>query len=320
MPQPIEPQVIQLVPGAPAIPQFGFGAWQWGDRLLWNYGTGEFSDEDLRAAYAAAIEAGVNFFDTAEVYGEGRSETLLGKFIADSSAPRPLVASKFAPFPTRLRKQALLNALQASLDRLAIDCIDLYQIHFPPFWLGDDRWLEAMAEAVSRGLIRGIGVSNYSEVQTRRAHARLKALGLPLLANQVEYSLLERSPEREGLLKLCEELGVQTIAYSPLAKGLLSGKYTSENPPPGLRGRRTTAAQLAALPDFIALLRQVGDAHGGKTPAQVSLNWIICKGAIPIPGVKNAAQTIACLGALGWRLSPNDIETLDQAALNLPRG
>lgn len=320
MPQPIEPQVITLVPGAPAIPQFGFGAWQWGDRVLWNYGSGEFSDEDLHAAYAAAIEAGVNFFDTAEVYGEGRSETLLGKFIAESTAPRPLVASKFAPLPTRFRKQALLNALQASLERLAIDCIDLYQIHFHPLWFGDDRWLEAMAEAHARGLIRGIGVSNYTEVQTRRAHARLAALGVPLLANQVEYSLLHRTPEREGLLKLCEELGVQTIAYSPLAKGLLSGKYTPENPPPGLRARRTTSRQLAALPAFTATLREIGEAHGGKTPAQVSLNWVICKGAIPIPGVKNAAQTIACLGALGWRLSASDIETLDQSAATIPRG
>ncbi|MBI3160498.1 MAG: aldo/keto reductase [Chloroflexi bacterium] len=317
MPAPIEPASIELVPGAPLIPPFGIGAWQWGDRIVWGYGQGGYTDEDLRAAFDAALEAGVNFFDTAEVYGSGRSEILLGQFLKDSGQ-RAFIASKFTPLPTRFRKQALLNALQASLERLQLGCIDLYQIHFPPVLFGDDRWLEALAEAVQRGWVRGVGVSNYSETQTRRAHARLAALGVPLRANQVEYSLLERAAERDGLLKLCEELGVRTIAYSPLAQGLLTGKYTPENPPPGVRGRRLPAARLAALVAFNALLRDVGDGYGGKSAAQVALNWVISKEAIPIPGVKNQAQTISNLGALGWRLSPADVQRLDQAARELP--
>jgi aryl-alcohol dehydrogenase-like predicted oxidoreductase len=317
MPTPIEPASIELAPGAPLIPPFGIGAWQWGDRIVWGYGQGGYTDDDLRAAFDAALDAGVNFFDTAEAYGDGRSETLLGQFLKDSGR-QAFVATKFTPLPTRLRKQALLNALQASLERLQLECVDLYQIHFPPVVFGDDRWLEALAEAVGRGWVRGVGVSNYSETQTRRAHARLAALGIPLRANQIEYSLLERAPERDGLLKLCEELGVRTIAYSPLAQGLLTGKYSPENPPPGVRGRRLSSARLAALVGFNALLREVGDGYGGKTPAQVALNWVICKEAIPIPGVKNQSQAIGVLGALGWRLSPADLERLDHAARQLP--
>ncbi len=319
MTNPIEPASIPLVPGAPLIPPFGIGAWQWGDRTIWDYGKGLFSDEDLHAAFDAALDAGVNFFDTAEVYGEGRSETLLGQFRAARPTPPVVIASKFSPLPTRLRKTALFSALKASLERLQLDCLDLYQIHFPPPAFGDDRWLEALAEAHQQGLIRGIGISNYSEADTRRVHARLAALGLPLLSNQVEYHLLNRKAEREGLLKLCEELGVRTIAYSPLAQGLLTGKYTPENPPPGLRGRSVSAARLAALPDFTRTVQIIGEARGGKTPAQVALNWVICKEAIPIPGVKNASQTIANLGALGWRLTPEQVTTLDEAAQALPQ-
>lgn len=317
MSTPIETPAIPLVPGAPPIVQFGIGAWQWGDRMVWGYGQGGYSDEDLHAAFDAALDAGVYFFDTAEVYGEGRSEILLGQFIAARKQP-VVVASKFSPLPTRLRKSALFAALKASLERLQLDCLDLYQIHFSPPVFGDDRWLEALAEAQQQNLIRGIGVSNYSEADTRRAHAKLAGLGVPLLANQIEYSLLQRRAERDGLLKLCEELGVRTIAYSPLAQGLLTGKFTPENPPPGLRGRRVPAGLLAALPDFINILRTIGEAHDGRSPAQVALNWVICKSAIPIPGVKNVTQTIANLGALGWRLSDEEVTQLDQAARALP--
>jgi len=150
----------------------------------------------------------------------------------------------------------------------------------------------------------------------RRAHDVLAKRGIPLASNQVEYSLLHRQPERNGVLAACRDLRVALIAYSPVAKGILTGKYTPQNPPPGVRGRQWNFKPLAHIQPLIARLREVGEAHGGKTPAQVALNWLIQKGALPIPGVKNARQVQDNLGALGWSLTPDEVELLDQASEN----
>jgi aryl-alcohol dehydrogenase-like predicted oxidoreductase len=124
--------------------------------------------------------------------------------------------------------------------------------------------------------------------------------------------------EKNGLLEGCQEAGVRLIAYSPLAMGLLTGKYSSEKPPPGLRGRKYAAA-LADLPALIALLREIGQAHGEKTAGQVALNWVICKGGLPIPGAKTAAQAVQNAGAIGWRLTADEVRALDEASDKLPR-
>jgi aryl-alcohol dehydrogenase-like predicted oxidoreductase len=129
----------------------------------------------------------------------------------------------------------------------------------------------------------------------------------------VEYHLLNRTVEKNGLLDRCKELGVRLIAYSPLAKGLLTGKYTSQNPPPGLRARQP-AGRMVTLPALIALLAEIGQGHAGKTPGQVALNWLICKGALPIPGAKNLQQAQQNAGAIGWRLSLEEIKALDVAS------
>jgi aryl-alcohol dehydrogenase-like predicted oxidoreductase len=134
---------------------------------------------------------------------------------------------------------------------------------------------------------------------------------VPLASNQVHYSLLNRGIERSGLLALCRELGVTVIAYSPLEKGMLTGKYTPDNLPGGLRNRMYQRAYLERIRPLIQRLRELGEAHGGKSPAQVALNWIICKGAIPIPGAKNARHARDNAGALGWRLSDDEVAELD---------
>lgn len=133
----------------------------------------------------------------------------------------------------------------------------------------------------------------------------------------MEYSLLHRKPEQNGVLATCQELGITLIAYSPLAQGLLTGKYSPENPPPGLRGLRYGRRRLRAIAPLLRLLQSIGEAHGGKTPAQVALNWLICKGAVPIPGAKDARQARENAGALGWRLTPEEVERLDQVSGNL---
>ncbi len=140
-----------------------------------------------------------------------------------------------------------------------------------------------------------------------------------MASNQVEYSLVNRNPERSGLLTLCQELGVSIIAYSPLGKGSLTGKYSSENLPPGIRSRHYNKMFLARIQPLIRILREIGQSHDGKTPAQVSLNWLICKGAVPIPGAKNMHQAQDNLGALGWQLNEEEIAILDRISEEIKR-
>jgi aryl-alcohol dehydrogenase-like predicted oxidoreductase len=187
--------------------------------------------------------------------------------------------------PWRLSKGALLRALRGSLRRLGVRQVSLYQIHWSNPPVAVEIWVDALADAVAVGLTKAVGVSNFSVGQMRRAHAVLARRGVPLASNQVEYSLLHRDPERNGLLDACRELGVRLIAYSPLSKGLLTGKYTPGNPPPGIR-RRLLWEKLVTVQPLIGLMREIGQGHGGKTSAQVALNWTICKGALPIPGAR----------------------------------
>jgi len=285
----------------------------WGGGIVWNFGRGDYTEADVEGAFRASLSVGINFFDTAEVYGGGKSERLLGRFIKDTAAT-VVVATKFMPFPWRLRPQSLLDALQASLERLGLPQVDLYQIHWPLPPLAVEDWMAPLADAAEAGLTRAVGVSNYNVDQMRRAHATLAKRGVPLASNQVEYSLLQRAPERTGLLAACRELGVTLIAYSPLARGLLTGKYSPDRPAQGLRRIMFSRRRIAAIQPLIGLLREIGEGRGGKTPGQVALNWVICKGAVPIPGAKSSRQAEENAGALGWRLTDAEVAALDAAS------
>lgn len=294
----------------------GLGTWQWGDRMFWGYGK-THNDQDIQDAFHASLEAGVNFFDTAEVYGLGRSEQYLGRFVRalpDSMRKNLVIATKFFPMPYRLWKFQFRWALRGSLRRLGLKQVDLYQIHSPYAIRSIEIWVDGLADALEAGLIKAAGVSNYDVDQTRRAWTVLKSRGFPLASNQVEYSLLNRNVEKQGLLALCQELAITLIAYSPLAKGILTGKYNPENPPPGFRRGIYDQTLLRKTQPLIQLMREIGEGHGGKTPAQVALNWTICKGAVAIPGAKNKRQAIENAQALGWRLTPEEVAALDKAS------
>jgi len=291
--------------------EFGLGAWQWGDRLIWQYGQ-THGDEDCRAAFEVSLEAGIRFVDTAEVYGSGRSERLLGQFLKETDQP-VLVATKYFPFPWRFGKKSLIRALRGSLERIGVESADLYQVHQPYSLLPIENLIEAMAEAVKEGLTRTVGVSNYNQTQMLRAYSALSRKDVPLAANQVTYSLLNRSIEKDGLLARCKELGVRLIAYSPIEKGLLTGKYTTENPPAGVRGQRY-GNLLPKIGPLLKLMTEIGQEHGGKSKAQVALNWCICKGTMPIPGAKNAKQAEENAGALGWKLTEEEVAKLEEAS------
>lgn len=307
---------IQLGQTGARIKPLGIGTWAWGDRIVWGYGRGGYSDQDLQQAFQACLDAGVTAFDTAEVYGSGRSEKNLGKFI-QTTGQQITILTKFMPYPWRLTRASLLKALRRSLDRFGVSQVDLYQMHWPLPPLSVETWMDAMAEAVNAGLVKQVGVSNYSVEQTIRAQKALEKHGHSLASNQVEYSLLHRAPEHDGLMDLCRDSGITLIAYSPLAQGLLTGKYSLENPPPGTRGRRISQHKLRETTSLVKLMRRIGEAHNGKTPAQVALNWLICKGTLPIPGVKNLRQAAENLGALGWRLTEEQIAQLEQASNQL---
>ncbi len=290
--------------------QMGLGAWQWGDRIIWNYGQA-YTDEDIRKAFDVSLSLGIRFIDTAEAYGSGFSERLLGKFLKETEQPL-LIATKFFPWPWRFTKGAVPRALKGSLERLGVESVDLYQIHWPSVVMSPEKMMEGMVECVKAGLTRTVGVSNFGQKNMIRAYTTLARYGIPLASNQVHYSLLSREVEKNGTLARCKELGIRLIAYSPLEKGLLTGKYSPQNPPPGYRGAQY-AEMLKKLPPVIRLLQEIGQNHGGKSPAQVSLNWLICKGALPIPGAKTVRQAEENAGGAGWQLTEEEVAKLDAA-------
>jgi aryl-alcohol dehydrogenase-like predicted oxidoreductase len=171
--------------------------------------------------------------------------------------------------------------------------------------------MDAMADVVEDGLVRSVGVSNYSKNQMLRAYDRLAKRNIPLVSNQVDYSLLVRKPETSGLLDLCNELNVTLIAYSPLAMGMLPGKYSTSNPPSGLRARSFRERRLRRIERLVGLMRELGENHGGRSPEQVALNWTMCKGTVPIPGAKTGMQAEHNAGALNWRLTNEAVDVLD---------
>jgi aryl-alcohol dehydrogenase-like predicted oxidoreductase len=294
------------------ISPLGNGSWQWGDNKYWGYGS-TYKETDVQDAFQASLKAGISFFDTAERYGRGKSEKLLGKFI-HANSQTVVVATKYKPFPWRRWKKSLINALHHSLKRLNMPAVDLYQIHWPTPPLSLESMADALADAVEAGLARAVGVCNYTKDQIYLTHQVLSKRGVLLASNQVNYSLLNRNVEKNGLLKACQELGITLIAYSPIAQGVLTGKYTAEKVPTGIRGNYYDKERLAQVQPLIRRMREIGQAHAGKSPAQVALNWLMCKGAVPIPGAKNAHQAQENAGALGWILNDEEVAILDEAS------
>ncbi|MBU7583425.1 MAG: aldo/keto reductase [Nostoc sp. TH1S01] len=309
-------ETITLGKNGPTVPPLCIGTWAWGDKLFWNYGS-DYGPEQLQAAFTAALEAGVTFFDTAEIYGMGLSEQFLGEFTKQTQQPVQ-VATKFGPLPWRFTGQSVSDALTESLKRLQLERIELYQVHWPfAFLLSQETLMNTLANEVKRGRIATVGVSNYSAAQMREAHQILAARGVPLAVNQVRYSLLTRQVESNGIISTARELGVTILAYSPLAQGLLTGKYTPENLET-LSGARKlnpnfSKEGLQKIAPVISLLRNIGEKYD-RTPAQVALNWLIAQGnVIPIAGVKTAEQVRQNAGALGWQLNNDEIAELEKA-------
>lgn len=310
-------QTITLGTSGPTVSSLGIGTWAWGDKLFWGYGD-KYGEAELEQAFIAAIAQGITLFDTAEIYGLGESERLLGRFLKNHDQRHPeqslQIATKYFPLPWRFSPNSVSDALTASLTRLGVNSIALYQVHWPfDFLLGQPKLMKALAAEVKRGRIEAIGVSNYSAEQMRNAHQQLSDLGVPLAVNQVQYSLLSRGIETNGVMATAQELGITILAYSPLAQGLLTCKYSADTyqAPVGARrlDPRFSKQGLEKLSPLFEKLQAIA-SHNGHTPAQVALSWVIAQGAVPIPGAKDASQAQNNAQALALSLSAEDIQNL----------
>jgi aryl-alcohol dehydrogenase-like predicted oxidoreductase len=251
------------------------------------------NDEAVSETFRAYVDAGGNFFDTAEVYGRGRSERLLGACLKQDKRPI-VIASKYLPLPLHSFKQAL----NGSLKRLGVPTIDLYYIHFPRGNI--EQLMDQMAQAVADGTIRAVGVSNCTAAQMRLASTRLARYDIPLAANEVHYNLLHRQPEVDGVLDACRELNVALVAYVPLASGRLASSSPSSS-------RGSEALQTA--------LTTIAHARSKSVP-QVALNWLLHRDEhiIPIPGATSARHVKENAEALTWELSDEEFAAIDQAS------
>jgi len=317
----MEQKTIPLGRSNLQVPRLGIGAMTWGDATglarfhpaKSAYGGAQGFEEEKRA-FEASLAEGVTLFDTAAMYSGGASERRLGELAPNTNA---LIATKF-PSTFFFRTENMPKELEASLARLKRKAIDLYQHHFPASNVNIPQLMNLMADAVDAGKIKAVGVSNYSAEQMRIAHEALAKRGIPLASNQVEYSLLHRQPEVNGILDACRELGVTLIAYQPLASGALTGKYSADAAKPtGLRRfmGNFRGKGLAAVEPVVALLREIGERYS-KTPAQVAIRWLIeNEHVLPIPGAKNSKQAINNAGALSFCLTADEIEALNQATM-----
>jgi aryl-alcohol dehydrogenase-like predicted oxidoreductase len=303
------------------VPRMGVGAMVWGDpkglaRLhpaKTAYGGAHGINEERRAV-EESIEAGVNLFDTAAQYSMGAAEQRLGELTRGRDV---IIATKY-PSGFLFRVEDFPKELEMSLTRLGRDSIDLYQHHYPNAKMFIPDLMNRVADAVEAGKVKAVGVSNYSAEQMREAHAALATRGIPLASNQVEYSLLNRKPEVNGVLEACRELGITLIAYTPLAGGLLTGKYSARNRPGGFFRRilpQYSRKTLDAIQPVIKLLREIGEKYS-KTPSQVALRWLLENPIVlPIPGAKNGKQAADNVEALTFSLMAEEVQALSQATM-----
>jgi aryl-alcohol dehydrogenase-like predicted oxidoreductase len=295
------------VDGLGAVSRVGLGTWQFGSRE-WGYGDAYASGE-AKAIVRRARELGITLFDTAEVYGFGRSERILGEALGDERS-EVVVASKVfpvAPFPPVVR-----NRLAGTARRLGLDRVPLYQVHQPNPLVPDSVIMPGMRQLLDEGRIGAVGVSNYSLARWQAADA---ALGRPVVSNQVHFSLAAPSA-LDDLVPFAEREGRMVMAYSPLAQGLLGGRYGVDNRPGGVRAANPLfgTENLRRAEPLLDVLREVAAAHD-VAPAQIALAWLVSlPRVVVIPGASGVAQVEANAAAADIDLRPDEQAALTAAA------
>ena len=295
------------VDGLGPVSRIGLGTWQFGSRE-WGYGD-SYADRAAVDIVRRARELGITLFDTAEVYGFGRSERILGSALGHERG-EVVVASKVfpvLPFPAVVRQR-----WAGSARRLGVTCIPLYQVHQPNPFVPDSVIMPGFRQLLAEGGIGAAGVSNYSLQRWRAADA---ALGVPVVSNQVQFSLAHAGP-LEDLVPFAERENRLVIAYSPLAQGLLGDRYTVENRPGGVRAVNALfgTENLRRVAPLMDLLRQVASAHDA-TPAQIALAWLIgLPRVVVIPGASSVEQLESNAAAAGLALHADEQAALTAAA------
>ena len=302
------------------ITPIGLGCWQFsgGHGIVGGY-WGALAQETVDEIVRAALAGQVNWFDTAEIYGRGRSEQALARALksAGKKDGDVVVATKWWPAPrTAASIKATFGERQRCLDGFSID---LHQVHQPFSFSSVEAQMDAMADLVDAKKIRAVGVSNFSARAMRRAHAALQRRGLPLASNQVRYSLVDRRIESNGVLAAAKELGVTIIAYSPLGQGILSGKFHDD--PALIRSRsgprrllpRFRARGLERTRPLVEELKRIATARG-VTPSQVALNWVLHfhgETILAIPGASRPRHAEEAAAAMSFRLTGEEMSRLD---------
>jgi aryl-alcohol dehydrogenase-like predicted oxidoreductase len=275
----------------------GLGTWQFGS-TEWGYGA-DYSEREAGAIVQRALDVGITLFDTAEIYGFGRSERILGQALGDRR-DEAFIASKI--FPVLPIGPVVLQRARGSVRRLGIDALDLYQLHQPNPVVPLSSTMPAFAQLLDDGVIRNAGVSNYSRARWEAAE---DALGRPVLSNQVRYNLVDRRPEKD-LLPYAQSHDRLIIAYSPLAQGLLSARYDEHHRPSGMVRTASPAfhpENLRRAGPLLGVLRDVAETHHA-TPSQIALAWLIRRpNVVVIPGASSAAQVEVNAAAADIELS-----------------
>lgn len=302
------------------VTPIGLGCWQFSGGFglvggFWEALPQETVDEIVRLALAG----GISWFDTAEVYGRGRSEQALARALgaAGRKDGDVVVATKWWPVPRTAR--SIGTTIGDRLRCLGGFSIDLHQVHQPFSFSSVEAEMEAMADLVAARRIRAVGVSNFSASRMRRAHAALGKRGIPLASNQVRYSLVDRGIESNGILAAARELGVTIIAYSPLGQGILSGRFHADpalirsRPGPRRHMSLFRPGGLARTRPLVDELQRIAVARG-VTPSQVALNWLLHfhgEAVVAIPGASRPRHAEEAAGAMDFRLTEGEMARLD---------
>jgi aryl-alcohol dehydrogenase-like predicted oxidoreductase len=294
--------------GGARMSAIGLGTWQFGSRE-WGYGS-DYAERDASLIVQRALDVGITLFDTAEAYAFGRSEKILGQALG-ARRSEAFLATKI--FPVLPIGPVVLQRARGSVRRLGVTSIDLYQIHQPNPLVPLSSTMPAFGQLLDEGVIGHAGVSNYSLARWQAAD---QALGRPVLSNQVPFNLVDRRPEAE-LLPWAQANDRLIIAYSPLAQGLLSGRYDAEHRPSGMVRVNSPAFQpdnLRLAEPLLDVVRKVAAAHGA-TPSQVALAWLIRRpNVVVIPGASSVAQVEANAAAADLELTDDDDADLCRAS------
>jgi len=277
------------------------------------------SDEESNGIVKAALEGGINWFDTAEIYGQGRSEARLSKGLKAAGITNDEIIVETKWFPLFRTARNIPKTIEKRLNFLDGYTIDIYLVHQPIGFSSPEAEMNAMADLVEAGKIRSVGVSNFNAERMRRAHAALEKRGLPLVVNQMNYSLLNRKIETNGVLEAAKELGVTIVAYTPLGYGLLTGKYHKN---PGLLGEKPRYRQRMMGPKIehskrvVETLSEIAEKYG-VLPGQVALNWLVTsqgETVVAIPGATKVRQVEESAGAMKFELSEGEIARIDEVS------